>query len=324
MKTAFVTGGTGFVGLNVVALLKERGFNVVAIHRKTSNTKYLARLGADLKPCGIDDPAALRDAIPDGVDAVFHVAGDVSWWRGNDERLQRTNVDGTRHVVEAALARRAKRFIHTSSVASFGLGHDVVRESTPSTAANSQFAYVRTKWLGEQEVRKGIANGLDAVIMNPCNIIGPYDTTSWARMFRLLKDGKLPGLPPGSGSFVHVREVARAHLEAVSTGRAGEQWLLGGTDATYAELGAVMAELVQARPPKALPAALVKTLGFVNDWISRVTHKEPDITGGTAHLLSSRWSADSSKAEKELGFKPVALREMVEDSYRWLVTEGLL
>jgi dihydroflavonol-4-reductase len=324
VQTAFVTGGSGFVGLNIVALLKELGWRVVAIHRAKSNTVYLERLGAELRECGLDDPRALAAAMPPDIDSVFHVAGDVSWWRGNDARLERTNVVGTRNVVEAALSVRAKRFVHTSSVAAFGIGHPVIVETTPSNAADSPFAYIRTKWLGEQEVRKGMARGLDAVILNPGNIMGPYDTTSWARMFKVLKQRKLPGVPPGSGSYTHAREVAKAHVEAAARGRTGEQWLLGGTDATYAELVAIMAELLGVPAPKPLPAFVLKTLGQINDLISLVTRKEPDITVGTATLVCSRWRIDSSKAERELGYRPVALRTMVEDSFKWLKAEGRL
>ncbi len=324
MQTAFVTGGTGFLGLNLVELLKGEGWRVVAIHRSGSSIERLKELGAELVPVGLDDTRALAAAMPEGVDAVFHVAGDLSMWRGNDARQYKVNVEGTRNVVEAALERGARRFIHTSSVAAYGLGNPVVDERTPSTALESSNGYFRTKWLGEQEVRKGIQNGLDAVIMNPGNIMGPYDTTSWARMFRLLKDGKLPGVPPGSGSFCHVREVAGAHLSAVAKGRSGENYLLGGTDATYVELVRIMADLLGKKAPGAVPSIVLKSLAQVNDWVSHFTKKEPDISPGNAELVCASWRIDSSKAMSELGFHAVALREMTEDSHKWLVAKGLL
>jgi nucleoside-diphosphate-sugar epimerase len=324
MKTAFVTGGTGFVGLNLVAQLKQEGWRVIAIHRRSSDTRYLKRQSPDeLRECGLDDPAELARAMPESVDCVFHVAGAVSWWRGADRATERTNVDGTRHVVEAALMRKAKRFVQTSSVAAFGL-QPAIDERTPSTAAKSPYAYVRTKWLGEEEVRKGIARGLDAVIMNPVNILGAWDTTSWAKMMILLKQKKLPGVPPGAGSWCHVREVVRAHVKAATVGRAGEQWLLGGTEGSYAEVVAIMAELLAVKPPRTLPAFMLKTVGRVSDLVSLVTKKEPDVSTGIAALLTSTWRADSSKAVRELGLVAVPLREMVVDAHRWLVDEHLV
>jgi nucleoside-diphosphate-sugar epimerase len=324
MQTAFVTGGTGFVGLNIIALLKERGARVVAIHRKSSNTKYLSQLGAELRECGLEDPAALARAVPDGTDVVFHVAGDLSWWRPNGERQRRVNVDGTRHVVQAALERKVRRFIHTSTIGAYGLGHEDIDETTISTAAQSPIGYVRTKWQGEEEVRKGIALGLDPVILNPCNIMGPYDTTSWGRLFRLMKAGRLPGVPPGRGSFVHVREVARAHVEAVARGRKGENYILGGTDASYVELAVLIGELVGKKPPRAVAAPVLKTVAWIQDAVSRITRREPDLTFDLATSMCSSYRGVSTKATRELGFQAVPLREMAEDSFRWLQKEGLV
>jgi dihydroflavonol-4-reductase len=324
MQTAFVTGATGFLGLNLVAQLRQAGWKVIAIHRESSSTKRLEGLGAELRKAGLDDPSTLARAMPEEVNAVFHVAGDVSWSKLHGERQRRVNVDGTRHLVEAALLRKAKRLIHTSSVAAYGLGHAVIDERTPSTAADSSIGYVRTKWLGQEEVRKGIREGLSAVILNPANIMGQYDTTGWARLFRLLKEGKLPGVPPGSASYCHVRDVARAHIEAVTKGRSGEQYLLGGADATYVEVTAIMAELLGVKAPRPAPAFVLKALGRINDWVSYITRREPDITAANAELVCSRWRVDCSKAEKELGLRRATLREMVEDSFRWLQEEKLI
>jgi len=324
VRTAFVTGGTGFVGLNLVEQLAQAGWKVIAIHRRSSSTKRLQGLGAELREAGLEDAAALARAMPEEVDAVFHVAGDLSWSKLHAERQRRTNVDGTRHLVEAALLRGAKRFIHTSSVAAYGLGHRRIDERTPSTAAESSVGYVRTKWLGQEEVRKGMEKGLSAVIVNPSNILGPYDTTGWARLFRLLREGKLPGVPPGSASYCHVREVARAHIEAVTKGRPREQYLLGGADATYVEVAAIMAELLGVQAPRPAPALALKALGRINDWVSYLTRREPDITAANAELVCSRWRVDCSKAEKELGFRRTTLREMITDSFTWLERERLI
>jgi nucleoside-diphosphate-sugar epimerase len=324
MPTAFVTGGTGFLGSNLVGLLKEQGWRVIAMHRRTTNPDRLTALGAEPRIAELDDVESLKRAMPDGVDAVFHVAASISWWRFDREQQERVNVGGTRCVAEAALARGAKRFVHTSSVAAYGIQQTSIDERTPSTAGDSPFGYVRTKWLAEQEVRKAIEKGLAAIIVNPTNIMGPYDRTGWARLFRMLKEGKLPGVPPGSGSWCHSLEVARAHLAAVTQGKVGENYLLGGTDCTYAELATMMAELLGVKPPRPLPGAVLKAVGTCNEWLSIFSRKEPDMTYGSAFVVCSSWRVDTSKAVRELGYVPRSLREMIEDSYRWQKDAGLI
>jgi nucleoside-diphosphate-sugar epimerase len=182
---------------------------------------------------------------------------------------------------------------------------------------------MRTKWLAEQEVKKGIAKGLPAVILNPTNILGPY-AQSWGRLFLALKTGKLPAMGPGSASFCHSREVARLHLEAVTKGNVGDNYLLGGADGTYGEFAAIMAELLGVKPPRTAPRWLLKAIGYASEWASLVTRKEPDMSIGIAELLSSHWRVDCSKAERELGLRPASLRQMTEDTYAWLKAEGIV
>ena len=131
MKTAFVTGATGFLGVNLVALLRAEGWRVVAIHRPASRLAELRDLGVELVPGAIDDPSSLERAMPEGVDAVFHVAGNTSVWSRNDAAQTRDNVEGTRNVAAAALARGARRMVHTSSVTVYGLGDFRATEETP-------------------------------------------------------------------------------------------------------------------------------------------------------------------------------------------------
>ena len=118
---------------------------MIAIHRPRSDTAELVRLGAELLVCALDDVDALAADMPDGVDVVYHMAGDISWWRRNAERQRRTNVDGTRAVVEAALRRHAKRFIHTSSIAAFGIPDGVIREDTLSNVEETFYGYLQIK-----------------------------------------------------------------------------------------------------------------------------------------------------------------------------------
>ena len=324
-NTAFVTGSTGFLGLNLIQQLTEAGWDVTALHRASSNLAYLQRFPVTSVVGEIEDLDSLDKAMPDGVDAVFHVAGDVSFWSAHRARQWKTNVDGTHTMVETARRKGVKRFIHTSSIAVYGPQSGVIDETAPHLGKSSRAGYLQTKALAEEEVRKGIASGLDAVILNPANIVGPYDLTNWSRLFRLIAEDKLPGIPPGRAPFCHVAEVAKAHIAAYEKGRTGENYILAGTDATYLEAFAVAGQLIgHAVPKKPIPALVLQMFGRVSDWGSRFTHKEPDMTPELAALLSSTLLCKSDKAVRELDYQTVPLQTMFEDCYRWMVAEGMM
>ena len=325
MKTAFVTGEAGFLGLNLIAQLVADHWQVLALDRMTSNVKHLEKLDVQLVVGDITNPTSYERAMPEDVDAVFHVAGNTGHWRLGDTRQTRDNVEGTRIMVSTALKRNARRFIFTSSIAAYGFHPERITEDTQSNAHNSWINYFRTKRLAELEVHKGIEQGLYAVILNPANIIGPYDYAGWSRLFTLIEKGHLPGAPPGRASFCHVREVAGAHISAYEKGRCGHNYLLGGADATFLELvqqiGRLLGRKVPARPT---PAFLLKVIGRLSHWGSYLTRKEPDLTPEKATLVSSELVCSSKKAEQELGYKPVPLSTMLEDCHRWMIKEGLL
>lgn len=324
-KAAFLTGATGFVGTVLAKQLAGQGWQLTAIHRPGSKLGYLAGVPIDWRPGDVTDPASLCAALPDGVDAVFHLAGDTSLWSRRNAQQTRVNVEGTRNMVEAALARGAKRFVHTSSISAWGLQAGTIDERTPQRGGESPVNYQRSKFLAEEQVRKGIARGLDAVILNPAAIMGPYDAVNWVRMIRLVCEGKLPGVPPGRMSFCHVEEVARAHIAAFECGRRGENYLLGGTDAPLAELVRVIGEVAGVTPPaRVTPAWLLRAVGQAGEWMSLVTGREPRVTPESARMATRDIGCDCSKAERELGFRRVPLRRMVQDSYDWLKAEGLV
>lgn len=324
-NTAFLTGATGFVGTVLAGELVREGWQVTAIHRPGANLKYLARDALRLVPGDVTDRASLERAVPEGVDAVFHVAGSTNLWsRGNDEQ-RRVNVEGTRNVVEAALARRAKRFVHTSTVSVYGLQTGRIDERAEQLGRVSPVNYQRTKFLAEEQVRAGIARGLDAVILNPAAILGPYDTGNWARMIRMVHAGTLPGAPPGAMSYCHVREVARAHIAAARRGRSGENYMLGGVDAPIIELVRVIGEVTGRKvPQRPTPAWVLMALARAGEWASYLTGRQPTLTADAARMVTRQLYCDCSKAMRELGYQAVDLKTMVEDTYRWLKDQGLL
>lgn len=324
-ETALVTGATGFVGLNLVEQLLARGWRVVALHRAGAELKYLARMHAERVVGDVTDAESLMRALPEDADAVFHVAGDINLWSRRNALQDRVNIEGTRNIVAAALARRARRFVHTSSVSAYGLQRGRLDERTPMLGRHSSVNYNRSKHLAEEEVRAGIARGLDAVILNPGAILGPYDTRGYARIVKMIAAGTLPGVPPGAMPFCDVREVAKAHIAAYERGGKGENFLLGGADASFLELfreiGAALGRPVPSRPT---PAWLLRLLGAAGTLRAALTGAEPALTPEMARQASRELTCDCSKAARTLGYRAVPLREMVRSCVAWLAAEGLL
>jgi nucleoside-diphosphate-sugar epimerase len=325
VKTAFVSGGAGFVGLNLVEQLVAAGWEVVVFDLAVAEAAMLENPAVRCVKGDVTDGASCRGAIPEGVDAVFHLAADTSHWSRADARQTRVNVGGTQAIVSAALERKARRFVHTSSIAAYGFQPGRITEETCSTALDSSINYFRSKRLAELEVQRGIERGLDAVILNPANIVGPHDRTGWSRFFGLIDQGRLPGVPPGRGSFCHAREVANAQLAAWERGRCGHHYLLGGADASFLELVQAVGRLLgRPTPTRTTPAWLSKLAGRVSLWGSYLTGNEPDLTPEKATLLSADLLCSSHKAERELGYRSVSLESMLADCHRWLIEQGLL
>lgn len=325
---AFVTGGTGFLGYHIIVQLLGLGWEVMAMHRRSSDTRRLNALNVPCVEASLDDPDGLVAAIAPETDAVFHVAGNTNLWSVNDAQQTRDNVDGTQNIVDAVLERRVKRLIHTSSISAYGFHRETITEPSPSNALDSGLNYMRTKYLGESIVKRAVAErALDAVILNPCAVVGSHDPHGWSQFFVMINDGTLPGIPPGANSFCHAGEVAKAHVNAFEKGRCGENYILSGINTSFLELVQAIGRILDKPVPhKTVPAALLMTLGYAEHAISLVTRREPTLTPEKARLVTShRVLGTSEKAIRELGYNPsVPLEQMLQECCRWMRQEGLL
>jgi nucleoside-diphosphate-sugar epimerase len=325
MSTAFVTGGTGFLGRHIIDNLVAEGWDVIALHRSNSNIDHLRKIRVKLVEGAITDLASIESVIPDEIDAVFHVAGNTNMWSLMNDQQTQDNVDGTRNVVTVALEKRVNRFVYTSTIATFGFHPECIAEETQSNSSDSWINYFRSKWEAEQEVKSGISRGLDAVMLNPSNIIGPYDYKNWSQMFLMVKQNKLPALPSGEASFCHAQEVGKAHVAAYHKGRSGHNYLLGGVDATYSEVFHEIGKMLNRPvPDRVLPTWLMNVIGRFYLLVSYVTRKEPNLTPEKIALTSGRLVCSSEKANRELNYQPVSLEGMLRDCYDWMVSENLI
>ncbi|MCF4165287.1 NAD-dependent epimerase/dehydratase family protein [Zavarzinia compransoris] len=325
MPTAFVTGATGFVGINLVDELLARDWQVTCLARSGSNTHLLGKRDVAIVNGTITDADSLRTAMPARVDAVFHVAGDTNMWSRNNARQTATNVTGTRNMCDVALEKGARRFVHTSTIAAWGLIDGPIDETTPQRGGQSWINYQKSKYLGEQAVKQAVGRGLDAVIVNPGAIVGAQDSHTWARMFMMIAQDELPGVPPGAMSFGHVGEVVKAHVAAAEVGRTGENYLLAGTEATMRDFVAEIGKrLGKARLPPVVPLPLLRLVARFYALRAAITGAEPSVTPEIAAMAAKTNPCSSRKAQAELGYRTVPLADMVADCADWLIAQGYL
>lgn len=325
-KRGFVTGASGFVGASLVTQLLQQGWEVTALVRASSPLEDLPSNEIDLRVGDITDAGSVRECMPAGVDCVFHVAASTSIWSGDNALQTRINVDGTRNVIDAAIRRGAGRLAHTSSIAVWGQQSRLINEDSPRYTGSDWINYIRTKHAAEEIVRAATnAGDIDAVILNPANILGPGDRHNWSRMARMIHSGKLPGAPPGGGAFADVHEVARAHIRAFEHGGRGQNYLLGGEDALFIDIVRQLGDILGRRVPgRPVPAMVLRAAARFYAMAAAVTRRAPDLTPEGAELVSHHVRIDSSRARRELGYRYTPIRKLLEDTCQWLETKGML
>lgn len=326
-RKAFVTGGTGFIGINLIEMLVNKKWNVTALYRPTSDLQYLSKVPVSLKEGTVINKESLQQALPEHTDTVFHLASDTNLWSRNNEMQTRTNVAGTRNLLEVSSAKNVKTFIYTSTAATWGeMNNKCITEELPQKGMDSWVNYERTKWAAEQEVLNFSGNDMKVVILNPTTVTGPYDLNNWGRILIALNHKKLPGVPKGMLSINHVHEVVNAHIAAVDTGKDANRYLLSGKDCTFSRF---ISEIAHAsgikKLPKTIPDFSLKVLAHIKSSTAYITGVEPDITPELVKIMTRKNLAYScKKAVTELDYKITPIEKSVRDCYNWLDREGYL
>ena len=325
----FVTGATGLVGNNVVRQLVNREHNVRVLVRPgqlfghpVGRSAFLG-LPIETVAAELHDESAMQRAVA-GATHVVHSAALVHvGWRHLAE-MRHVNVEGTRVVARAA-RRAGARFIHVSSVDAIGLRSDGVPadEETPC-GGMPECPYVVTKREAEAAVLAEVEKGLDAVIVNPAYMIGPWDwKPSSGRM--LLEVGAGRGLfaPPGSNDFVDVRDVARGIISAMTRGETGRRYILGGKPFSYLDAWRIFARISGRLQPLGIaPWPFVHMAGWCGDLAGLLTSQEPQVNSAATSMSMLSHNFSSARAEAELSYTRGSFEVAAQDAWDWFIGHG--
>ncbi|MGA2416338.1 MAG: hopanoid-associated sugar epimerase [Candidatus Sulfotelmatobacter sp.] len=323
----FLTGATGFLGFHVASVLAEQGAGLRLLVRATSNLKNLEGLKADTVVGDLRDPASLVKAMS-GCDTVFHVAADYRLWLRDPEEMYRSNVEGTRAILEAARKNAVRSVVYTSSVATMGFTGNgrPADEDSPVALADMIGHYKRSKFMAEQVAIDAGRNGMRVVTVNPTTPVGEQDVrpTPTGRIVVDFLKGKFPAYVETGLNLVDVRECARGHVAALETGRSGERYILGGENLTLKQILDKLGAIAGLPSPKVkLPYFVAYVAGAVDQTISgRLLGREPRATIETVRMGKKKMWASSGKAERELGWKTVPAEAALRRAVEWFRANG--
>jgi dihydroflavonol-4-reductase len=327
LSPALVTGASGFLGSAIAARLRARGGEVRALARRSSPRDNLVA-GDRLCVGDLLDRASLAAALK-GVRFLFHAAADYRLWAREPSEIARTNVEGTRLVMEEALRAGVERIVYTSSVATLRLVEGgAATEEGPLAEGEAIGAYKRSKVAAERLVEEMTRrDGLPAVIVNPSTPIGPRDVrpTPTGRIIIEAASGRMPAFVDTGLNLAHVDDVAEGHVGALLRGRIGERYILGGDNVLLADMLAEIARLVGRRPPKLrIPRAVVYPLAWAAELMAGISGREPFVTLDGLRMARHRMFFSDAKARAELGYVSRPHEEGLADAIAWFRAHGRL
>jgi len=326
---ALVTGATGFVGAAVARGLERAGWEVRVLVRSGSDRSNLRPLAVEVAEGDLADSSSLERAL-ETCAGLFHVAADYRLGARDPAQLYRTNVEGTRNILNAARTVGVPRIVYTSSVATIGIPPDGSpgEERTPVDLSHMIGHYKRSKYLAEEVARDAARTmGMSVVIVNPSTPVGPGDIrpTPTGQLVLDAASGRMPAYVDTGLNIVHVDDVAAGHLLAFERGKAGERYILGGEDMTLQTILAQIARLVGRTPPRIrLPYAAVLPVAYLAEAFAKVSGRSGRVTLEGVRMSRKRMFFSSGKAVAELGYRWRPPVDAFEDAVRWFRERGLL
>jgi dihydroflavonol-4-reductase len=325
MPRVFVTGGTGFIGANLVRLLLQEGYGVRALVRPQSCLDNLQGLDIERVQGDLNDPHLAKQM--QGCQFLFHVAAHYSLWQADRDALYQHNVLGTRNVLAAAQQAGIERTVYTSSVAAIGAGPAgaIADETYQSPVEKLVGHYKKSKFWAEQEALKAAQTGQDIVIVNPTSPIGAWDikpTPTGDIILRFLRR-KMPFYMETGLNFVDVRDVAWGHLLALQRGQSGDRYILGHQNLTLKALLDELAQLTQLpAPQRSLPAWLPLSVAWIDERLLTPFGKSPSVPIDGVRMAQQVMYYDATKAVRELGLPQTPIQQAIQDAIAWFTAQG--
>jgi dihydroflavonol-4-reductase len=319
---ALVTGGTGFVGGAVVRELLRRGHEVRVLARATSKTGPLEKMGAGIAYGDILDGASIARALK-GCDTLFHAAAIYEFWVQDRGLLMRTDVEGSRNAMEAAIAAGVARVVYTSTSVVVGEAKGEVGNEKTVRRGYFLSPYEEAKYQAEQVVKQ-YRDRLKIAIIRPVAVLGAGDRKPTGQAIVNLLNGRIPGLFSGYVTFVDAGDVAAAHVLAAELERWGEDYIVAAEILPLADLLRLACRLGGVHPPPAVPCFVARWFAMFEEWKSRRTGKPPILPRDMFELVVHGFQVDGGKAARELGIQYTPIKESLRQAICWYWEQGLL
>jgi dihydroflavonol-4-reductase len=325
MKVA-VTGASGHIGNCLVReLIKNEARVKVLVHDFEND---LARLDVEMVRGNLLEPESLKKFC-ESVDVVFHLAAKIALDNRQREQVYEVNVTGTKNMIEAAKYAGFKKFIHFSSIDAFQfVSQAAVLDENIPLVESEKAIYPFSKAESERLVLNAVIEGLDAVILSPTAVIGPFDFRGSFLGSALIKiyQNKIPMLIPGGYNWVDVRDIAAAAIQAVESGRKGEKYILSGNFCSLLELSKIIGKISGKRTPKLLAPVFLAKLAFpfIQFYYSLINEKPVYTRQSLELLVNSPKNISFEKAKKELGYEPRPLEQTLRDTFNWYIENKYL
>ncbi len=318
-----VTGATGHIGNVLVRRLLERGEQVRALVWRGEDTTPLKNLDVEQVEGDVLDPASLEPAMR-GVDAVYHLAGIISIMPGKNPFVWRVNVEGTHNVLAAARRANVRRLVYTSSIHAIAHApHGMTMDESLGFDQNNPYGeYDRSKAVASLEVQQAAADGMDAVIVCPTGVIGPYDFrgSEMGEVIRNASEAHTMFYVDGAYDFVDVRDVADGMIAAQERGRRGESYILSGQKLSVRYMLETVREVTgKAFSSIKIPFSLAEIASRYTVWYYLRSKAKPRFTPYSLEVLQSNSNISFRKALTELGYKPRPIYESIGDTVRWFL-----